>query len=76
MVALSGCAVGGAPSMPFFGAYFPGWMLAALVGVVVAVLAKLALVATGLQAAMPWQLAVCAGIGLIAAIAVDLLAFG
>jgi hypothetical protein len=76
MLALSGCGLGGAPSIPFLGTYFPAWMLAALVGVAAAILAKLLLVATGLEAAMPWQLGVCSAIGLIAAIAVRFLAFG
>lgn len=73
---LSGCAGAGAPSVSFLGAYFPSWMLAALVGVGVAILSKLLLVVAGLHAVMPWQLAVCSGIGLIAAIAIGLLAFG
>jgi hypothetical protein len=73
---LGGCVDGGAPSLPFFGAYFPAWMLAAMIGTAVAVLAKLVIVAAGLQAAMPWQLAVCSSLGLIAAVAVGLLAFG
>lgn len=73
---LGGCVEGGAPSLSFFGAYFPAWMLAAMIGIGVAVLAKVVIVAARLQAAMPWQLAVCSSLGLIAAVAVGLLAFG
>lgn len=76
VLALPGCGLGGAPSIPFLGAYFPAWMLAAIVGTAVAILAKLILVAAGLEAAMPWQLGVCAGIGLIAAVAFAMLGFG
>lgn len=74
--ALSGCAVGGAPSISLFGAYFPAWMLAAFVGILVAILSKLLLVSVGLESVMPWQLAVCSGVGMIAAIGVGLLVFG
>lgn len=73
---LSGCSAGGAPSISFFGAYFPAWLLAALCGTAVAILARIFLVAAGLAGTMPWQLAVCTSIGLIAAIALHLLVFG
>jgi hypothetical protein len=61
--ALSGCAPRGAPSFALFGAYFPAWMLCALIGIVCAVGARAALMASGLSSALPFQLFVCMAIG-------------
>ena len=35
---LHGCALGGAPSLSLFGAYFPSWLLCAVIAVIGAVL--------------------------------------
>jgi hypothetical protein len=42
----SGCTY--APSVPLFGAFFPGWMLCALLGIGLAVIVRILSVATGL----------------------------
>ncbi len=57
----------GAPAVEVAGAYFPAWLGCALVAVVGAVLARAAMVATGLAQAMPLQLFVCISIGLLVA---------
>lgn len=74
--ALAGCGGNGAPVAPLLGAYFPGWLVAALIGVLAAILARLALALTGWDAFVPWLLAVCSSIGLIAAIALSAVMFG
>ena len=66
--ALAGCAQRGAPSFALFGAYFPAWLLCALLGVAAAVLARAGFVATGLSSALPYQLFVCIAIGFCAAL--------
>jgi YtcA family len=66
--ALSGYMVQGAPSFALFGAYFPAWMFCAALGILVAILARAVFVATGLAHVLPFQLFVCASIGLCAAV--------
>jgi len=65
---LSGCALRGAPSFVAFGAFFPAWMLLAGIGILAAVGARAALLATGLSEILPLQLLVCVSAGLIIAI--------
>jgi hypothetical protein len=61
-----GCS--GAPSATIAGAYFPAWLLCALVAVVVAIASRGLMVATGLSNVIPLQLIVCVSLGVIAAL--------
>ena len=72
---LSGCTVRGAPSYTLFGAYFPAWMFCAALGILVAILARVVFVATGLADVLPLQLFVCVSIGLGAALYAGLTLF-
>ena len=63
---LTGC--GGAPSVTLAGAYFPAWLLCAIVAVVAAVFIRVLMVATGLARLIPYQLAVCCSAGAIVAL--------
>ena len=74
-MALGGCARRGAPSFVLFGAYFPGWMLVAGIGILVAVAARALSLATGMADALPFPLALCTSIGVIAAVFVWLIWF-
>ena len=65
---ISGCAVQGAPSLVFFGAYFPAWMLLGAIGICAAVAARVAMLTTGLAEVIPFQLLSCTAIGLTTAI--------
>jgi YtcA-like protein len=73
---LGGCSRIGAPSFVIFGAFFPDWMFCALLGIAVAVATRVAFVATGLSAVLPYQLFVCLSVGLIFAFLAWLLWFG
>lgn len=75
-VVLGGCAAQGAPSFILSGAYFPAWMLCAVIGVAGAFLARTVMVTTGLSETLPFQLFVCTSLGLIVALAAWLLWFG
>ncbi len=75
-LALTSCAARGAPSLILFGAYFPGWMACALIGVLGAIGARQVMVAAGLAEVVPYQLFVCVAVGLIVALAAWLLWFG
>lgn len=62
----TGC--GGAPSVTIAGAYFPAWLLCAIIAVVAAVFIRVLMVATGLANYIPYQLAVCCSAGAIVAL--------
>ena len=72
---LDGCA-SGAPSLPLFGAYFPAWLLCFLLGMLAAVGARIAFIAAGLANVLPYQLFVCASIGVICGLIAWLFWFG
>lgn len=76
LLLLAGCSARGAPAVPAFGAFFPAWLIAALAGVLAAIGVRIVLALTGLDAVVPWLLAVCASAGLIVAIAVSAWVFG
>ena len=61
MTSLSGCS--SSPSRNILGSYFPSWMVCALGGLVVALVARLALKATGLLTELPAPLVVLLAIG-------------
>lgn len=66
---LAGCARASAPSHIFFGAYFPSWLLFALLWALLAVGVRLALVLSGGAPAWPWPLALCVAAGFLLALA-------
>jgi len=75
-LSLPGCSTGGAPSFDLFGAFFPAWLLCGMVGIAGAVVARVAFVSSGLANSLPYQLAVCTAIGVIAALLFWLISFG
>lgn len=66
--ALQGCTLRGAPSYEIFGAYFPLWLLSALIGLSGALIAHRIFVSTGYAQIVPFQLFVCMSIGLTVAV--------
>ena len=75
-VTLAGCAIGGAPTYPIVGAFFPGWMFCAVMGIVGAIAARGLFVVTGLNRVVPFQLFVCSSLGVIIATLAWILWFG
>jgi hypothetical protein len=65
---LQGCTLRGAPSYEIFGAYFPLWLLSAVVGLLGALIAHRIFVSTGWAQIVPFQLSVCLAIGLTVAV--------
>ena len=63
-LSLQGCTLRGAPSYEIFGAYFPLWLLSAVVGLIGALIAHRIFVSTGWAQIVPFQLSVCVAIGL------------
>ena len=62
---LMGCSLAGAPSFELLGAFFPAWMLCALIGIVGAAGLGVVLRSETFNDAIPWPLAVCAAAGVI-----------
>jgi flagellar motor component MotA len=75
-ITLSGCADHGAPSFSLAGAYFPAWMVCALIGIVATIGARVGFVISGLATVLPYQLFVCTSIGVSVALLAWLLWFG
>ena len=80
-IPLSSCALGGcsshsAPTLSLFGAFFPAWMLCGLIGILAAIGSRGIFVATGLSDILPFQLFVCASIGVCLALIAWSLGFG
>ncbi|WP_218017990.1 hypothetical protein [Sphingomonas azotifigens] len=70
-----GCARG-APSLVFFGAYFPLWLACMVIGATVAGVARALMVVSGLSERLPYQLLLCTAIGTSAGLLVAMLCFG
>jgi len=75
-LALSGCDGRGAPSFVIVGSFFPGWMICSLIGIAVAIAARVVFIATGLASILPYQLFVCVAIGVCGGLAAWLIWFG
>ena len=73
---LNGCARYAAPSYSLFGAYFPASLVCGVLGIIAAVVARIAFIKIGLSKTLPFQLFVCASIGVCFAILGWLLWFG
>jgi hypothetical protein len=73
---LGGCASGGAPTYSIVGAFFPGWMFCAVLGIVGAITARGLFVVTGLNRVLPFQLFVCSSLGVIIAVLAWIFWFG
>jgi hypothetical protein len=76
MLAVSGCALRGAPAFALFGSYFPAWMFCSLIGIFAAIGTRVVFVVTGLAEVLPWQLFVCTAAGVCCALLAWLLWFG
>jgi hypothetical protein len=76
LAVLSGCMPRGAPSLSVFGAFFPAWMLCALIGVAAALAARAGIIVLKWNNALPYQLFVCTSIGATFGFMVWLIWFG
>ena len=74
--AFAGCSSHAAPSIALFGAFFPAWMLCAIIGIFGAIAARGIFVAARLDSVLPFQLCVCSSVGLAVAALTWLIWFG
>jgi hypothetical protein len=73
---LAGCSSAGAPSFELFGAFFPAWMLCALLGILGAAGTRVLLTSPKFSDdPIPFQLAVCTSAGVIVALLAWMLFF-
>jgi hypothetical protein len=76
LLSLCGCSEAGAPSFSMFGAFFPAWLLCAVLGIFAALGARVFFVARNLTDVLPFQLSVCTSLGAILALLIWLICFG
>jgi len=62
---LTSCSLAAAPSFELFGAYFPAWMLCALIGIVGAAGTRVVLTTPALSGVVPFPFTVCTAVGVI-----------
>lgn len=73
---LTGCSLAGAPSFALFGAFFPAWLLCAVIGIVGAALTHVVLTSPAVSEVVPFQLAVCTAVGVIVGLLAWMVLFG
>ena len=76
LLSLCGCSEVGAPSLDIFGAFFPAWLLCGVLGIFVALGARIFFAARNLVDVLPFQLSVCTSLGAIFALLLWLVCFG
>jgi hypothetical protein len=76
LLSLGGCSEAGAPSFDIFGAFFPAWLLCAVLGIFIALGARIFFAARNLTDVLPFQLSVCTSLGAIFALVLWLICFG
>ncbi|MBV8798948.1 MAG: hypothetical protein JO208_03950 [Alphaproteobacteria bacterium] len=72
---LTGCSLAGAPSFQLFGAFFPAWMLCALIGVIGAAGTRVVLTNPTFRDLIPFPLATCKAAGFIVGLLVWMILF-
>lgn len=76
LLALTGCSLHGAPSFPLVGAYFPAWMMCAIIGILAAVGFRVAFLALGIDTILRFRLFTYVSLGVLMALLVWALVFG
>src|ERR1700689_1120511 len=76
LLCLCGCSEVGAPSLDIFGAFFPAWLLCAVLGIFVALGARIVFAARNLTDVLPFQLPLCTSLGAIFPLLIWLPCFG
>jgi len=76
LLGLQGCEWTSSPSLPFYGAYFPFWLVCAALGVVGSVLVRMLLIRLGVDDGMPFRTLVYIALACLIAFAIAATAFG
>ncbi|MBK5969087.1 MULTISPECIES: YtcA family lipoprotein [Thiorhodovibrio] len=76
LLGLQGCEFAASPSLPFYGAYFPFWLVCAAIGVLGSVLVRVLLIRLGIDEGMPLRTLVYIALACLIAFAIAAHAFG
>ena len=76
LVAVLGGCDPAAPAVPFLGAFFPAWLLAALVGILTAIIVRIVFIQISLDDVLPARLVVYVAVATLAGLVFSHLAFG
>lgn len=76
LLGLQGCGYTASPSLPFYGAYFPAWLLCAALGVLGSVLVRMLLIRLGIDEGIPFRTLVYIALACLIAFSVAATAFG
>ncbi|RUL78818.1 hypothetical protein [Dyella choica] len=71
--AIAGCSTSSAPAVIMFGAYFPDWLVFAILTIVIAILARIAFGLAGLAQLVAYPFFTWMAVGIIVAGAIDLI---
>jgi uncharacterized membrane protein len=71
--ALGGCSAGSAPAIVLFGAYFPTWLIIAILAILFAIITRIAFGVAGRADAIPFPLFTYLAVGILVAGVIDLL---
>lgn len=69
---IAGCSTSSAPAIILFGAYFPDWLVFAILAVLVAIAARIVFGLLGWGQSLPFPLFTCLAIGILVAGTIDL----
>lgn len=70
LLGLQGCEFSASPSLPFYGAYFPSWLICAALGILGSVLARTILIRLGVDEGIPMRTLVYVALACLIAFAV------
>jgi hypothetical protein len=73
VAAMAGCSTSSAPAVILFGAYFPDWLVFAILTIGIAIFARIAFGFAGLAQSVPYPLFTCIAVGVLVAGAIDLI---
>jgi hypothetical protein len=73
---LAGCTPKASPSLPLFGAFFPSWLLCAVIGVIGSVVVRAIFVSTGMDDQLPLRSIVYVCVAATIAFGVSLFVYG
>ena len=73
---LAGCTPKASPSLPLFGAFFPSWLLCAVIGVIGSVIIRAIFVRSGMDDQLPWRSIVYVCVAATIAFGASLLVYG
>ena len=76
LLGTSGCGLTASPSLPFYGAYFPSWLLCAAFGILASVFVRILLIRLGVDEGIPFRTLVYIALACLIAFVLAATVFG